>query len=91
METAVKVRQWLINTAIGMVIACLFMLLLIICNNYNASHHKAQAARNDVKASEYRMHTEQLKMQTAKLKLEVEEAHLQAFIKIYSKEDTNEK
>ena len=87
MEIVIKIRQWLINVAIGMAVACLFMLLLIICNNYSASHHKAQAASNDVKASEYRMYTEQLRMQTAKVHLEMEEAHLKAYIDYYSRKE----
>ena len=87
MEIVIKVRQWLINLAIGMGVACLFMLLLIICNNYSVSHHKSQAVSNDVKASEYRMYTEQLRMQTAKVRLEMEEAHLKAYVDYYSRKE----
>ena len=82
-----KVREFLINTALVLLSCTLLLIMALVLENYNKAHYLAESAKNDLKASEYRMQTEMLKRENAKVQLEVSEAHLKAFIKVYSKEE----
>ena len=65
------------------------MSLMILCDKYSQNHHKASMAYNDMKASEYRMMTEQYKSETARLNLELTEAKIKAFVKAYGGQSEN--
>lgn len=78
-----KLKSFLINLILVVFLMCLVMGFFILCNNYEITHNKLEVARNDRKASEYRMLTEQYRSENARLNYEMSEAKLQAFLKIY--------
>ena len=78
-----KLRSFLVNLILTVSLMCLVMVFFILCNNYEITHNKAEATRNDLKASEYRMLTEQYKSENARLNLDLSEAKLQAFLKAF--------
>ena len=84
MELVEKVRKWIVNTILLFICAGLFLVVLILCNKYDATHFNAEIAKYDREAAMYRAQTESVKMQTAKIYLEAEEARLKAFIKAFS-------
>ena len=78
-----SVKTILTNFVLTLLVACLVLIFMILCNQYNRTHYYAVEAYNERKATEYRMKAEQHRMETARLHLEVEEARLKLFIKAY--------
>lgn len=86
-----SVKTILANFVLTLLIACLVMIFMILCNQYNKTHYYAAVAYNEMKATEYRMKAEQYRMETVKLHLEVEEARLNLFIKAYGGNNASSK
>ena len=82
-----RIKTFLINTGLVVVLMCLVMCFLILCNKYEQTHNTAQLTYNEMKASEYKALTEQYKSETARLNYEIAEARLNAFLKKYGGEN----
>lgn len=79
-----KFRKFCINTMLVFGCLIMFIILAILCDKYDSTHHNAKIAGYEMEAAQYKAQTESIKMQTAQIHLDAENERLKAFVKAFS-------
>lgn len=78
-----KLRNILINAMLILACMCFGMIFMILLDNYTENKNQLSISYTEMKASEYKMLTEQYKMESIKLRRDFEEVRLKAYIQAY--------